>query len=415
MESEGRMGPPLPPSSAIMPRPPPRKLVTVRRISQLTQIKRSRFEVATVDGWNVVVEKGLYTIGELIVYFEIDSFLPEDDDRYWEYTISGSIQEYLGKRGTVVRTRLHQRHISQGVIFPLNTFPEIIQDKRAQCKAPGPHNAAEIEKKMMDIDYAGLLGIKKFEEHFLDDGVSYGYPPIFFPQPGCERAQNVVSLFEQYGNEDFHVTEKVDGIPITVYHVDPQSQWFAALPRGADTKGAERPHLGVCSRSVDYMEVDNSIPWKAAREQGIISKVPRIGALCAAASHRNGGNNFAIQGELCGDGIMGNSMQFHKGQHRFFAFGIYDIDKQKWLHPQQTFQICKSLHIDHVPVITRKKLNHFAKDTDELLRKAEGRGVNGSNREGLVFRTLNSTFSFKAISNSWLLEYGHLKSTPDQW
>ncbi|KAM0819985.1 putative RNA ligase-domain-containing protein [Seiridium cardinale] len=108
-------------------------------------------------------------------------------------------------------------------------------------------------------------------------------------------------------------------------------------------------------------------------------------------------------------------MGFDSGQHHFYAFAIFDIDNQVWLPPQRTVEVCKNLAIDHAPVITRSKLGDFAKDVGELLHKAEGKGVRGNNREGLVLKALDNSFAFKVIANNWLLEYGHHKIKPDQW
>ena len=54
-----------------------RKLATIRKIDALTPIEGAdKIEVATVGGWKVVAQKGLYVVGDLAVYFEIDSWIP---------------------------------------------------------------------------------------------------------------------------------------------------------------------------------------------------------------------------------------------------------------------------------------------------------------------------------------------------
>lgn len=126
-------------------------------------------------------------------------------------------------------------------------------------------------------------------------------------------------------------------------------------------------------------------------------------------------SSFAIQGELCGHSILQNSMGFKKGQHHFYVFGIYDIDKQRWLPPIKMIQVCKTLKLDHAPVVAQGKLQDLATDVDGILRMAEGKGVLGEDREGLIFRALDCSFSFKAIANSWLLKYGQYKTSPGQW
>lgn len=396
--------------------PPQRKLVTIRRISQLTSIKRSRWEVATVGGWNVVVIKGQYSIGELVVYFEIDSFLPTSNERFWEYTRLHASQYYRGEQGYAVKTIMRLDHISQGLIFPLDEFPEININKRGELKNMIKDSPEKVEKAMMELDYAELLGVRKFEQRFEDDDAPiYGRSPIFFPQPGCDRAQNVVNLFEIYADKQFIVTEKLDGIPITIYNVEARSQWYKALPCDRDAQPCHRPCYGICDRWVDYLEEEDSIFWQTIRVQGVIERMQQIVTQRCIPDQCQKLNNFAVQGEFCGDSVLSNSMGFEPDQHRFYAFGIYDITAQKWLPPEISVEICKTIGISHVPVIGRVKLKDFAKSVEELLAKAEGRGVLGRNREGLVFRTLDHSFGFKAIANSWLLEYGHHKTTPDQW
>ena len=55
-----------------------RKLATIRTISDIRPIQGAdRIEVAQVDGWECVVKKGEFHIGEKIVYVEVDSIMPE--------------------------------------------------------------------------------------------------------------------------------------------------------------------------------------------------------------------------------------------------------------------------------------------------------------------------------------------------
>lgn len=375
-----------------------RKLVTVRRVSQVSPLRGNRSDLVSIGGWKVVTFRGDYTAGELVVYFEVDSFLPATDGRFWEFCSPSRVQEYQGSKGYVVTTMLKQRHISQGLIFPFGSFPEI-QRVFASLQS---HSASpdEAETKLLDMDFAAAVGVKKFAAVHVDYAASYGHSPCFFPQPGCDRAQNIILLFENYGNTVFQVTEKLDGVPMSVYYVNAESQWHTALPRGIDGL-VDRPSYGICGRCKDYTKNDNSIFWKAAREQGIYEKLQRLKL------------NIAVQGELCGSSILGNSMGFPEGRHAFYVFGIWDIDKQAWWGAKRTLQFCDENGLNHAPVLYRLKLSHFAKDVDELLAKAEGKGILGKNREGLIFRTMNNSFSFKVIANSWLLEYG--KDKVYQW
>ena len=55
-----------------------RKLASMRKISQILPIEGAdAIELAIVDGWKVVVAKDVgHKVGDLVVYCEVDSFLP---------------------------------------------------------------------------------------------------------------------------------------------------------------------------------------------------------------------------------------------------------------------------------------------------------------------------------------------------
>ncbi len=87
-----------------------RKLATIERISAINPIPEAdQIERATIRGWNVVVKKGEHKVGELVVYCEIDSLMPERPEF-----------EFLRPRGFRVRTIKLRGQCSQGIIFPLN-------------------------------------------------------------------------------------------------------------------------------------------------------------------------------------------------------------------------------------------------------------------------------------------------------
>lgn len=370
---------------------PARKLVTVRRIANLHPIRGTNREVATVDGWTVVVRKGEFTTGEFIVFFEIDSFLPASNNKFWNCCTS-NVTELDGVEGHVVRSFLSHNIMSQGLIFALNAFPEIFRLAETLQEFMSTREAIDT---LLAMNFAGVLGIKKYDTSVHWPADCIGPSPIFFPQPGCERAQNIPHLFSKWGDKRFQITEKLDGVPMTIYRVKDGSSWHKALPRGRNQE--THPVFGVCGRYEDYAEDDTSPFWKTAKAQDMFTKISEIGP------------NIAIQGELCGWDIMENSMGFKEGEHRFFAFDIYEIDHQSWMGIDPFLYWCWRLDIYHAPFLGRTTLSTFANDLNDLLKKAEGNGVLGQGREGLIFRTMDRTFAFKVISNSWLLKYGQDK------
>ncbi|CAJ2505836.1 Uu.00g132300.m01.CDS01 [Anthostomella pinea] len=386
-----------PPSSQAAP--PRRRLVTIRRIASVHPIRGgSSHDVVMVDCWSVVAKKHEeYKAGDLVVFFEIDSFLP-DTTYFWEYVATSNLK-MDGKEGFLVKTCMVDKHVSQGLIFKMTRFLPI---QEMYDELVHKWGKALATNQIMERSFEDLLEVKKYE---VEVGRPSGPPalgraPVFFPQPGCIRAQNMPELFDKHGEDLFQVTEKLDGWPMSIYTVQKSSQWYTALPaldEGLQTIGSAR--VGVCSRARELADHPDSLYWQVAQHHGIlrrINDIPRI---------RQVSRNLMVQGELCGSSILNNTMGFPRGSHKFYVFGIFDIDQQMYLRADLTFDICKKLGWDHAPIIKhRTTLNDFAKDIDDLLDKAEGTGTQGQTREGLIFKGLNVNLTFKIISNSWLIK-----------
>ena len=158
----------------------------------------------------------------------------------------------------------------------------------------------------------------------------------------------------------------------------------------------------MCSRNLDLKETESNSFWKAARDQGIVDAM--------LVYNKKTGHNFAIQSELIGEGIQGNQEGI-KGQ-RLFLFDIFDIDDQAYMKPGQRLAFMEDVlialgaNLEHSPIwdLRTKVVGRFA-NLDELLAYADGPSMNPNvKREGLVFKSYESGFTFKAISNEWLLK-----------
>jgi ATP-dependent RNA circularization protein (DNA/RNA ligase family) len=123
------------------------------------------------------------------------------------------------------------------------------------------------------------------------------------------------------------------------------------------------------------------------------------------------GKNLAVQGELMGPGIQKN----REGLKEFtlFVFDFYDIDQGKYLTPYERHNLIMVLDalaqqvgkgISHVPLVQVSKLSEVADGLSSLLTFAEGPSLNHPVREGVVFKRLDGQFSFKVISNAFLLK-----------
>jgi RNA ligase (TIGR02306 family) len=342
-----------------------RKLASIKPITYIKPIEGAdNIECAIVDGgWPVVVKKGEFQVNDIAIYLEIDSWVPHELAPF--LSKEKEPREYNGVKGERLRTVKLRGQVSQGLLLPVElTFWRDI-----------------------GTDLTESLGIQKWEPPIPAQlqGVMKGNFPHFITKTDQERCQNLrKDIFESHKDECYEVTIKLDGSSMTVY-----------------VKGDD---FGVCSRNIDLKETETNSFWKAARGQNLIEPLRE---LCKEKQV-----DYAIQGELIGESIQGNPEKI-KGQC-IYLFDIFDITNGCYLRANERQSVLSELNarganLGHVPVLDPdlKVADNFT-SIDELLEFAEGPSMNpDTKREGLVFKSVDTGFSFKAISNSYLLRNKH--------
>ena len=97
-----------------------RQLATIRKIKEIKPIPNAdRIELCIVDGWQSVVKKNEFTVGELVVFAEIDSVLPFEP---WSEFLRDKKSPDKAIR---LKTCKLKGTLSQGVIFPLSAWSSI--------------------------------------------------------------------------------------------------------------------------------------------------------------------------------------------------------------------------------------------------------------------------------------------------
>ena len=329
-----------------------RKLATIRKINDISNIEHAdTLCVYHIDGWKVVDKIGKFAKDSLIIFLEVDSFVPTEIAPF--LTKAGhEPKEYEGVKGERLRTVKLRGQLSQGLLLPISILPT--------------NTVIEVGNDVTDT-----LGIVKWERPISPQlyGQAKGSFPSFLRKTDQERVQNIGRTLEGYINETFEVTIKLDGSSCTIFVKDEDD--------------------GVCSRNLELKQNEDNAFWRIALDYDIHKKI------------RAYGKNIAVQGELIAPNIQGNYEKVNKPE--FYVFDVFDIDRQEYMLPKERQEFCKLLDIPHVPIIDKS----FAmiSGVDKLLDIAEGDGMNkGVKREGLVFKHNNSEFSFKAISNSYLLK-----------
>lgn len=335
-----------------------RKLASIQRIAEIIPIEGAdKICAYRINGWNIVDTIGKYTIDELVVYCECDSFIPHDLAPF--LSKGKEPREFNGIKGEKLRSIKLRKTLSQGLLLKV---PE------DTIKGAG-HLVQE------GLDVTEHLGIQLYEAPIPAclAGLVRGNFPVGIPKTEATRIQNLKQeQWEELKTHEVEITEKANGSSCTFF---------------LDTEG----EFHVCSRNLDLKPDENNSFWKAAYKYNAEANMKHEEWL-----------GLAIQGELIGEGINGNQ---YKVGLEFLVFNIYDACKKKYLTYNQRIYICEMLGLKHVPVIRVGKIDSET-TVQEMLKQAEGKSsLNGSNREGFVIKSQNDTgIIVKVISNAWLLK-----------
>ena len=331
-----------------------RKMATVRIVDGIAPIDGAdAIETAVIGGWKVVVKKGEFTVGELAVYLEIDSWVPTELAPF--LSKGKEPREFNGVKGERLRTVKLRGQLSQGLLLNLDTalpFTNSFQD---------------------GDDVSEVLNIQKWERPMNAQlaGMARGNFPSVIPKTDQERVQNLVKEIVASVNLQFEVTEKLEGSSMTCYLID----------------GV----FGVCSRNLDLKETADNTFWQVARKEQIEEKM-----------RSTGDGDWAIQGELIGPGIQGNIYKL--AEPKFCVFDVYNIQAGDYLLPVFRRALIERMGLKHVPVLLVDK-DLGVGSADEILQWAEGMSKFNltQEREGIVFKQVDGGMTFKAISNAYLL------------
>ena len=336
-----------------------RKLASIQKIKALEPIENAdAIEIARVLGWQLIVKKGEFLPGDLAVYCEIDSLMPDKPEF-----------EFLKPRGMRIRTIRLRGQISQGICFPLSILPvDFVVEEDADCTE--------------------ALGITLYEPPMPAclSGIAKGKFPSFIPKTDETRVQVLQKLLDKYKGEKCYVTEKLDGSSTTFF--------------------IHKGEFGVCSRNLELLETEENSYWQVARHMDVENKL------------RSLNKDFAIQGELIGEGIQDNKLKIRGQTIRFF--NAFDIDRFEYLPFHQFAALMEQLQLPAVPIVsTDYELDN---DVDAIIQMATIRSKVRPEvwAEGVVIRPLqekldlllsnenfnNGRVSFKAINPEFLLKYG---------
>ena len=385
-----------------------RALAYTARCGKIEKIEGAdNIELMSVLGWKVIVKIGEFHEGDLCVYFEIDSKLPEKE---WS--------EFMASKKYKVKTMKLGKFkvISQGLALPLSVFDVEIPNEEGvdvtellgvtyAVEEDNERKAAKINK---DKKYQSMAArnAKLFKKPafrwlmrrewgrkllFMIFGKKKdnprGWPTHFhyIHKTDEERCENLpwVLGYEQ----PLIVTEKLDGTSCT-YILE-------------KLKGRNKYEFYVLSRNVRQADEnqacyhDHNIYWDLAFKYDIENKLrkyldenPWLTYVC-------------VQGEGVGS-VQGNPLKLKEDDLYVFNF----IDSEKGRHSSVAGKfIIESWGMKWVPILDVNFM--MPTNMEEFKQIATAKSVVNPNvmREGIVLRDPTNDFSFKNVSREYLLKH----------
>ncbi len=407
-----------------------RELAYVVKVDTIEPIEgKDRVEAAVVGGWRTMVRKGVFKPGDLGIYIEIDSKVPETEPF-----------KFLEKYHYKIKTQKFKTFYSQGLLMHPSDFGWtvdsaqfaggflFVKDNEGNAHIPGEENmfltkqlgitysvADDNKRKAPSADkYKKMaqrhpdLFKKKWVRWMMkrnwgkkvmfaffgkkkDKKTSW---PDWVTKTDEERCQNMPWLFTDpdWHDTEWIATEKIDGTSTTF-----------TLKRG---KLFHKADYRVCSRNVCFDTPDKPCFYESNVYLEMGEKYHIKDILERMLAEDKDLEYVTIQGETYGDGIQKRTYSTPDGYHSFMAFNLIFGYKggSRRCNPLEMTNILFPKGVPCVPIIA--EVYKLPLDCDTLLLQATGESaLDKGLREGIVFRDRKGERSFKAVSNEFLAKY----------
>lgn len=367
-----------------------RELAYIQKIKNIKPILGAdSIECAEILGWEVVVKKNQFKIGDPIVYVELDAILPE-------YPCF----EFLRTKKFRIKIIKLRGQISCGIVFPLSILTDVDPTFNISNVKVGDDVTSVL--KIIKYDPETELDkeeVEQVKKTWLENKLSYwkwklfgfkriksGNFPSDVPKTDETRVQKMGSTLETHQNELAYITEKCEGTSATfVYRKD--GNWLAKMfGNGYIFQACSRNRIVYNSRN--GKESPHHI-LEVAKKYNLLEGMMSLN------------RNLAIQGEVIGPKIQGNIYKLTELELRVFS--VFDLDTQTYLPFQELISITTQCNFPMVPIL---ETNHLlVNDIKYYVDLSKGTSKLNPNvlREGIVVRSMSSNFSFKSINPEYLL------------
>jgi RNA ligase (TIGR02306 family) len=380
--------------------------VKVRQIDVLEPHPNAdRLELVVIGGYRAVVQKGIHTVGDRIVY------VPEDTVfKNLEVAEKLLIASYLtGKHKNRVKSIKLRGILSQGIVLPMSAFEEA--DIKVEIAPQIFVRFRPLKPVMVETDTGELSDTGTFEPATSDEIIQflelekYEEPipvemagqvrrwPSFVPKYEVENIKRPESLNVIQVGEEVVATEKLHGTNMTV-----------AIGPGLD----EGEIAFVCSRNNALTESETNVYWRAARKYELIMRIKFHMDAMNALLDEPGIESISLHGEVVGVQDLKYGFGIVNNDIGFFAFDV--MINGTFLSHDQFVEFCTNMNIPMVPVLYRGPYDY--KTLDDVAHGRTSLG-GGHIREGVVVKPVKeredgygNRVNFKFISEDYLTRKG---------
>lgn len=348
--------------------------------------------------WWCVAPKDI-KLGDLVVYFEIDSKLPANDARF----------AFMEKCKYLVKTQKLCKTVSQGLILPLSDFHELksckegdfVTDKlHVEKYDPEPINEGSVKQKVSDFQRAMNSHKRLFNNPIVRLAVKFKFTrwllaklfvpkkdkckwPEWLPKTGSERIQNLPGLLGS--STKYIITEKVDGC----------STSFILTENDKYMVGSHN----VIKNTKKDSDGGNFYKTNVWAESGVNYNIESV---LRSLKKDLKLKTVAIQGETYGDGIQKRNYSL-KNKREFVVFHIWFDGVRQPI--KDMISICDKYNIPHVHVYNYE---YSIPDTaEQIIEDVDNSksNIDGGDIEGFVFYSQDGQQNFKCVSPNFLLKY----------
>ena len=381
-----------------------RELAYIVKVSEVKDLEGyDKVHYVKCLGWWCVAPKDI-KVGDLVVYFEIDSKLPADDARF----------AFMEKRKYIVKPIKICGVVSQGLVLHLSEFPELKDFKEGDFVTDKLHvekydpdairenKCSKPESKVSDFQRAMSCHQKFFKNPIVKYLMKYkpvrwvfaklfvlkkdkdkSKWPDWLPKTGSERIQNLPHLF---GCKDkYIITEKVDGCS-TSFILNEKDKYMVGSHNVIKNpeKNSDGGNYYKCN-----VWAESGFKYNVESVLRDIKKSRKL-------------KTVAIQGETYGDGIQKRTYSL-KNKHDFVVFHIW-FDGVR-LSIKDMIDVCDKYNLPHVHVYN---YNYEIPDSVEKVIEDVDNSkshIDGGDIEGFVFYSQDGQQNFKCVSPNFLLKY----------